>query len=123
MKKIVLIAVFLALFTWLIALPCLAGETFTLNTPVTISPQAYGGEIVAYTIVPGAGGRLHINFKWKNDAGDYIGIPQSVELSGSDFTDIFGFVIRAQDVGVTMGVGLRDLIHNKIETKYGVTIN
>ena len=120
MKKLVLIA---AIFLALIASPCLAGETFTLTTPVTVNPQAYGGEITGYEIIPGSGGRFIIHFRWKDDAGDVIGLEQTVEWSGSDFTDIFGFVIRTQDVGVTIGVGLRDLVHNKIEVKYGVVID
>jgi hypothetical protein len=32
------------------------------------------------------------------------------------FSDVFGFTIRSQDVGVKMGVGLRTLIWNKMKT-------
>jgi len=31
------------------------------------------------------------------------------------FTDVFGFEIRAQDVGTTIGIGLRDLLWNKMK--------
>jgi hypothetical protein len=94
MKKIVCL-LFVTLL--LIGSQVFAGETFTLTAPVTVEPQAYGGEITSYQIVPGSSGRLMIHFRWK--------------------------VIRTQDVGLTVGVALRTLIHAKIETKFGVTID
>ena len=33
----------------------------------------------------------------------------------TDFSDIFSFKIRAQDVGISIGVGLRTLIWNKMK--------
>ena len=101
---------------------CTAGETFTLMAPKTISPQATGGEIISYTIVPGPEPRFAINFRWTDSDGNYIGVPEAVTWTGQHFQDIFGFVIRTQDVGVTIGVGLRTLIHNKIEDMCGCTI-
>ena len=117
MKKIVLIATFLAL----IAPPCLAGDTFTLTTPMTVMPQAYGGEITNFEWIPGPGGRLIIHFLWTDNTGKGI-VSKSVEWEGSDYADIFGFVIRAQDAGMTLEDGLKTLIYSKIETKYNVVI-
>lgn len=99
-----------------------AGETFTLTTPVTVSNQATGGEITSYSIIPGPGPRFVINFRWTDASGNEVGVPQAVTWSGQDFLDIFGYVIQAGDAGTTLGAGLRILIHNKIEAKYGVSI-
>jgi len=37
------------------------------------------------------------------------------DLEDSCFTDVFGFVIRSQDVGTKIGAGLRTLIWNKFK--------
>ena len=44
-----------------------------------------------------------------------------LEITGSDFQDVMGFSIRAQDVGTAIGVGLKGLIYNKMEAFYGVS--
>ena len=119
MKSLVIVlSLVLALFvtqTW-------AGETFNLVAPKEVTPQATGGVILSYSIVPGNQPQFVINFRWTDATGEEIGLPQSITWVGQDFTDIFGFVIRAQDVGKTIGAGLRTLIHSKIEQKYGVDI-
>lgn len=55
-----------------------------------------------------------------------VGTGSGCPVAVTDFTDIFGFVIRQQDVGTKLGKGLRDLLVNKMRQSIpalsGVTI-
>lgn len=44
-----------------------------------------------------------------------VGIGTCDDMEDTCFTDVFGFVIRAQDVGTGIGVGLRTLIWNQMK--------
>jgi hypothetical protein len=63
--------------------------------------------------------RLTIAYTWLDGSDDPIKLNEYGvhywTAEGQDFTDIFSFLIRQQDVGVKIGVGLRTLILNKFK--------
>lgn len=59
---------------------------------------------------------LKIKYRFKTAAGvDIPGTSRDWECSGTCFDDTFGFTIRAQDVGTTLGAGLKQLLWNKMK--------
>lgn len=100
----------------------------TLSTPVATHLDWYVDKIDAKSK------ELIVRYRWLDASGTPImlsgsrtqwhtwscrDIPDDPETPGdestTDFTDIFGFSIRQQDVGVSIGVGLRTLIWSKMK--------
>jgi len=110
-------------------------DEITLTSPETLSsPTAakIGGWIV--TKIDATNKVLQVQYRWLGTENNVIHLnsvnpwytwtcrdivddPETPENEASTcFSDVFGFQIRAQDVGTKIGVGLRTLIWNKFKT-------
>jgi len=93
-----------------------AGDELILTAPKEVVPLAERININYYQIVPNNPAYMLVNFDWKDTSGMIIKSGVQIVLSGQDFTDVFGFIIRAQDVGTPIGPGLKQLVWNKLKT-------
>jgi hypothetical protein len=62
-----------------------------------------------------------VEYSWIDDSDNVIKFNESglqyFEITDTDFDDVFGFIVRQQDVGTKIGVGLRALIWNKFKSE------
>jgi len=115
-----IIALIVLLFT--LSSYCLlyAGDELILTAPKEVVPFAERIVVNYYQIVPNSPPYMLVNFDWKDTSGMIIKSGVQIVLSGQDFTDVFGFLIRAQDVGTPIGQGLKQLVWNKLKTVLAV---
>lgn len=96
----------------------------SLNTPQALSvPTATNIELNCINIDLRTN-QLIIKYEWRNAAGVIV-VNGTVEQelicenseTANDFNQFFGFNIRAQDVGKTIGMALKQLVFNHMKTK------
>ena len=109
----------------------------TLSTPKVVVPAQTAAKLrYRGSNIREDGKYIHVKYQWLDADGEVIRIngvdvldhyirdtfdPDTGDPILTDFSDILGFVIRQQDVGATIGPGLRTLIVNKLKTDLGVS--
>ena len=101
-----------------------------LSSPTTVTVPTATKIIVSPITINSFDANVSVTYRWIDAAGSPIYAPgkpgtfdTTITWSGTDYTDIFGFVIRQQDVGERIGVGLRKLIINKLKRDVTVLTN
>ena len=124
MKKFIILFVLLFGFSFVpigsVLMFLYAEDELELTSPAPIcDDNVYKLRVRSYVIIPPPNGRIEVDFDMCNDAGDVMGSKRGI-IDGTDFTDIVNFQIRTQDVGVKFGVGFKQLIWNKLRSKYSI---
>ena len=117
MRKFAVLFVFILLPIWTTAF---GADELILTDPSPIcTPDTYKIKIRSYVITPPPDGKISVYFDMcdMNDNRFDQGV---VVIEGSDFTDVMGFNIRAEDVGTAIGQGLKQLVWNKLKTMYSI---
>jgi len=108
------------LFVLFICGVAFATDDLPLTTPAPIcTDDTHTMKIRRYVIIPPPDGSIEVHYNLCDSSGNVFRQGKLV-LDGSDFTDVVNFQIRTQDVGVGIGLGLKQLIWNKIESVYGL---
>ena len=94
-------------------------EQLDFTAPKYPTNDAVGMNVRYIQIFPAPYQAIIVHFDWLDASGNKVWDSQ-LEITGTDFQDIMGFQIRAQDVGTPIGQGLKQLIWNKLATFYGV---
>lgn len=125
---------------WLLVMLCVFGfgycvctmpllaDTVALTNPQALSMPSASKLSWRVAAMDAGEQRLVVEYRWL-DATDTV-IPvggrdrwQTWECAGECFTDVFTFHIRSQDVGKSIGAGLRSLIWNKFKAAMLTTGN
>lgn len=116
MKKLFLISTLILMPMIAVAQEASLSPSVSLSVPTATKLQLIGRyeNFIDQTMV--------VYFRWLDSNGNPIyaagtngKFDNSWVCSGQCFTDIYGFVIRQQDVGTTLGKGTRALVINKMK--------
>jgi len=117
MRKIIALFILALLPGWAISF---ATDDLDLTTPAPVcTPDTYTIKIRSYVIVPPPDGKINVYYDMCDSNGNRFDQGVAV-IQDSDFTDIMGFEIRTQDVGTKIGLGLKQLIWNKLKSMYSI---
>jgi hypothetical protein len=101
-----------------------------LSSPTTVTVPTATKIIVSPIVINSYDATVSVTYRWIDSSGNAIYAPgkpgtfdTTITWSGTDYTDIFGFVIRQQDVGVKIGIGLRKLIIIKLKRDVPILTN
>ena len=104
----------------LIAATSWSADELVLTDPSPVcTPDTYKIKIRSYVIIPPPDGKINVYYDMC-DLNDNRFDQGVAVIEGSDFTDVMGFTIRAEDVGVAIGQGLKQLVWNKLKAMYSI---
>ncbi len=85
-------------------------DEIVLSTPKILMKDATRVVIDSFTFTEEA---IDLYLSWYDTDGTQIK-QEHVSLRGVDYAPVFGYVIKATDVGKTIGQGLKQLIRSKL---------
>jgi len=132
MKKVLILAAFIIAYFFSIS----QADVLTLDNPETLQTPTSSKLYWYIDLIDNTTKTMRIKYRWIDNNDETIKLndrtgyntfvcqnipdnPATLDIDETDtcFTDVFGFEIRAQDVGTKIGVGLRTLIYNKFKSE------